>query len=252
MGNKPLISIITVCYNSEKTIKDTIESVLNQTYTNIEYILVDGASEDCTVDVIKSYEVKFRKKGISYKWVSDPDRGIYDAMNKGIDMANGELVGIINSDDWYEIDAVEIMTNEYKKNMKIDVFHGLVRIIKDNGKKFIKGENLEFGRGEHPAVFITKKAYEKFGKYSLNYKIASDQDLLMKIKFEGGKAKFIERVISNFRWGGVSNTYKYRADYENTLLEYKYNIINYRQKFVKKLWIKVKYFNKVIYFKFLR
>ena len=105
----PLISIITVCFNSSKTIRQTIESVLNQTYTNIEYILVDGKSTDNTVAIIEEYAPQFTAKGIVYRWVSEPDAGIYDAMNKGIKLATGEWIGIINSDDWYELDACENM-----------------------------------------------------------------------------------------------------------------------------------------------
>ena len=101
MNNSPLISIITVSYNAVKTIEDTITSVLNQTYSNIEYIIIDGASTDGTLEVIKKYQ-----DDISII-VSEPDKGIYDAMNKGIERANGELIGIINADDWYEANAVE-------------------------------------------------------------------------------------------------------------------------------------------------
>jgi len=113
MEKKPLVSIVTVCYNSEKTIRDTIESVLNQTYRNIEYILVDGASKDSTVDIIKSYEEKFREKGISYKWISEPDTGIYNAMNKGIDMASGEWCYFLGSDDiLFDKNVILSITNE--------------------------------------------------------------------------------------------------------------------------------------------
>ena len=92
-----LFSIITVCFNSEKTIEQTIKSVLEQSFQNYEYIIVDGASKDCTVDIIRRYEPMFKGK---LKWISEPDNGIYDAMNKGIGMARGELIGIINSDDY--------------------------------------------------------------------------------------------------------------------------------------------------------
>ena len=102
-----LVSIVTVCYNSEKTIRKTIESVLAQTYGQVEYIIVDGASTDNTVAVAREYEEQFRQKGYTYRIVSEKDRGIYDAMNKGLALASGELIGIINSDDWYEPDAVK-------------------------------------------------------------------------------------------------------------------------------------------------
>ena len=103
----PLISIITVCFNSAKTIRQTIESMLNQTYTNIEYILVDGKSTDNTVAIIEEYAPQFAAKGIVYRWISEPDGGIYDAINKGIKFATGEWINIQGSDDWLELDACE-------------------------------------------------------------------------------------------------------------------------------------------------
>lgn len=114
------ISIITVCFNSEKTIKDTIESVLNQTYPNIEYIIIDGNSVDKTIDIIKSYESSFEQKGISIHWISETDNGIYSAMNKGFALSNGELIGILNSDDWYSREAVsKIVAKNQNQNFTI-------------------------------------------------------------------------------------------------------------------------------------
>ncbi|WP_418965060.1 glycosyltransferase, partial [Cetobacterium sp.] len=105
--NDILVSIVTVAYNSSKTIEKTIESVLNQSYKNIEYIIVDGESKDNTLEIIKKFQKNFENRGIKYKFISEKDNGIYDAMNKGISMCQGELVGMINSDDWYELDAVQ-------------------------------------------------------------------------------------------------------------------------------------------------
>ena len=123
MNNIPLISIITVSYNAVKTIEDTILSVINQTYPNIEYIIIDGGSTDGTLDIIKKYQDK-----ITY-WVSEPDKGIYDAMNKGIAKANGELIGIINADDWYELDAVQNVVLEFN-NTRPAIYHGGLNIVK--------------------------------------------------------------------------------------------------------------------------
>src|SRR5690242_18447201 len=137
--NKPetKISIVTVCFNSAKTIADTIESVLNQDYKPHEYILVDGASTDRTVQIIKTYEDVFRERGISYLYISEPDRGIYDAMNKGIAMATGELIGIVNSDDWYEKDALNLISSRYEStaNRSKTVFYGIIRLWLD-GKEY--------------------------------------------------------------------------------------------------------------------
>ncbi len=178
--NNPLVTIVTVCYNSEKTIKDTIESVLNQTYTNLEYILVDGDSKDNTVGIIKSYEKKFKDKGTSYKWISEPDKGIYDAMNKGIDMASGEVVGIINSDDWYEKNTTQIIVEYLEKDDTIQMIHGdLFRVESENNIRIIRPDerirsknwtsNIDYSRLwkgmilSHPTCFIKKAVYEKYG-----------------------------------------------------------------------------------------
>ena len=107
------VSIITICFNSEAVIRKTIESVLNQTYTDIEYIIIDGASKDKTVEIAESYRLSLEGKGITFNVYSEPDKGIYDAMNKGINKATGELVGLINSGDWYEPSMIPRLTIEH-------------------------------------------------------------------------------------------------------------------------------------------
>jgi glycosyltransferase involved in cell wall biosynthesis len=217
LENKPLVTIVTVCYNSEKTIKDTIESVLNQTYTNIEYILVDGASKDSTVDIIKSYEEKFKEKGIIYKWISEPDKGIYDAMNKGIDMATGELIGIINSDDWYEVDAVENVLKVFFENSEVGIIHGNINRFtfdrefiakrkpfkKDlNYKKMWKGMILN-----HPTCFVKQEIYERLGKFDTSFKITADYDFLLRCLKNNVNFKYIDTILANMREGGISDKY---------------------------------------------
>ena len=135
-----LVSIITVCYNSEKTVAKAIESVLNQTYPEIEYIVVDGASRDNTVAIAESYAEQFRAKGYDYKVISEKDNGIYDAMNKGITMAKGELIGMINSDDWYEPIAVETAAKTYLET-GYDLFYADLNLIRDDGSIIVKAVN---------------------------------------------------------------------------------------------------------------
>lgn len=206
--NKPLISIITVCYNSEKTIGGTIESILNQLYTNIEYILVDGSSKDKTLEIIKSYEESFRRKNIKYKWISEPDKGIYDAMNKGIEMASGELIGIINSDDWYELDALNIIVEQIKP--EVDLYYGNLKIYKEDifSHVQIASKNLEkLKKGmivPHPTVFVRKKVYDIIGKFSLEFKIAADWDFLLRAYLNNLIFLKIDNNIANFRLGGES------------------------------------------------
>lgn len=234
--NSIKVSIITVCYNSEKTIKDTMESVLNQTYNNIEYIIIDGKSKDNTIEIIKSYEEKFKEKGIIYKWVSEQDKGIYDAMNKGIKMCNGDLIGVINSDDWYELDAVEKIVNNYSEE---DVIYGTLRIIKDEKEYGISTYNYEF-LGEimipFPTCFVKKDVYiEK--KYDVNHRYAADHDFMISIYKTGKKFKRIEKVIANFRLGGAGESIKAKIDGLNVM--YKHSVIS------KKIFQKRMFFLKI-------
>lgn len=203
MKNKPLVSIITVVYNGEKTITQTIERVLNQTYQNIEYIIVDGKSTDGTLDIINNY-----RNQITHV-VSEKDLGIYDAMNKGINLATGDVIGIINSDDYYEIDAVENITKLYKQGCVI--YFGAMRSIEENNDSFIYpgADNLEkLKRGMvigHPTLFVNREVYEKYGKFSLEYKVASDWDFTLRCYIN--KVEFIKtkKVVSNFHVGGISS-----------------------------------------------
>lgn len=199
---KKLVSIITVSYNAAKTIEQTIRSVINQTYDSIEYIIIDGGSTDGTVDIIKKYEDQ-----ITY-WVSEPDKGIYDAMNKGIAHAKGDIIGIINSDDWYEIDAIEQVVQYYEEGEK--VYHGAIRNYQEDGVTFITPatkslERLKRGMVvNHPAMFVNKEVYERYGAFSLEYRIAADWDFTLKVHMQGVSFIRIDKILANFRLGGVS------------------------------------------------
>ncbi len=205
---EPLVSVITVCYNSEKTIKDTLESVLSQNYRRIEYILIDGKSNDETISIIKSYENKFIEKEIIYKWISEHDNGIYDAMNKGILMATGDIIGIINSDDWYESEAVSKIVAKMEK--RIDIYYGNLKIYENEELKYIQipDEGLEkLKKGmiiPHPTVFVRKEVYKKIGLFSTEYKIVSDWDFLLRAYLFGFEFLRIDENIANFRLGGES------------------------------------------------
>ena len=203
---KPLVSIVTVSFNSESTIRDTIESVLNQTYKKIEYIIVDGASRDNTLKIIKEYEKDFEDKGIIYKYISEKDKGIYDAMNKGITLSTGDIVGLINSDDWYEKDGVEKIVNTMI-SQNLDFVYADIKIIAPKGN-FIKKSKLSnwvtSRYWNHPTTFLKRKVYTKY-RYKCE-SIHDDLDLLLKLrKDENIKAGVLNEVIANFRFGGVSN-----------------------------------------------
>lgn len=205
-----LISIITVCFNSAKTIRQTIESVLNQTYSNIEYIIVDGKSTDNTLEIIKEYEEQFINKGILYRYVSEPDNGIYDAMNKGVNMATGEWIGIINSDDWYEIDACINVIETLKNNPKMDIFAGVERFISESaGQGYYKYtissiKDIEYSMSIcHPTVFIRSPLY-KLKQFDTSFKIVADWDLLKYLICNGANVVISKNVIANFRDNGAS------------------------------------------------
>ena len=201
------ISIVTVSLNSENTIKKTIESVLNQTYKAIQYIIVDGGSTDGTVDIIRSYESKFTNSGIDFSWKSEPDNGISDAFNKGISMSRGEYIGFINTDDWYEHDAVEtIVTNLTNKH---DLYCGDIALydINNNYIKIKKSRPalIMFGMYiMHPTLFVKKEIYLNYS-YNTSLKIAMDYELILRIYKANFKIKYIPQTISNFKLGGVSS-----------------------------------------------
>jgi glycosyltransferase involved in cell wall biosynthesis len=174
------ISIITVCYNSAKTIENTILSVINQTYKDIEYIIVDGKSKDDTIQIVEKYNSNITK------WISEPDKGIYDAMNKGIEMATGEIIGILNSDDTLNSNTViEEISNFHKQN-DIDASIGNIIQHKDNGKivRFYSSKSWNPGKLKigfmppHPSIFFKKELFDKYENYNLGFKIGADYELI--------------------------------------------------------------------------
>lgn len=231
-----LVSIITVCYNSEKFIRDTIESVLNQTYKNIQYIIIDGKSTDKTLSIIDEYREHF---GNRLTLVSEKDSGIYNAMNKGLALVKGELVGIINSDDYYELDAVEKMVEQYEIHGS-GVYYGYCRLLKDE-KEFAVGRKSAFFLKStmifHPSCFVSNDSYEKHGFFSEKYKIISDYDLML--RFHESNVNFfpIDTIISNFRFGGTSDSLK--TNLERRKLQYDKKLIGKLEYYFYSFAIKV-------------
>lgn len=200
-----MISLITPCFNSEKTIEATIRSVYEQTYTNFEYIIVDGGSTDHTVSIIEKWIPLFEGR-LSY--ISEADKGIYDAMNKGINMAKGNLIGIVNSDDWYEKNTLQVVAQNYTQK-NYEVIYGIQRNIKNEQEHslFIKShEFLKEHMITHPTCFVTKETYKKFGLFNLQYRSSADYEFMLRL-FLSQKVKFtpINEVLSNFRVGGMSS-----------------------------------------------
>lgn len=218
-----LITIITPCFNSEKTIEKTIRSVLGQTYEEIEYLIIDGGSTDGTMEIVKSYEQQFNGR---LRYVSEPDEGIYYAMNKGIGMARGELIGIVNSDDYYEPEAVQNAAG-HRSADKYQILYGFERTLIDGKEASIvmfHHQYLDRQMITHPTCFVTKALYEDLGAYDTSYRYSSDYEFMLRM-FHSNRVCFtpMYRLISNFALGGASGTvYGYR---ETNRLKYQYRLI---------------------------
>jgi len=206
------LSIITVSYNSASTIKDTIDSVLNQTYDDIEYIIVDGVSTDETVEIVDCYGDKISK------FISEPDNGIYDAMNKGIKLATGDVIGILNSDDFYIDEFVlEKVVREFNKSKVDSVYADLVYVKPNSLNKIVryydssrfKLEKFAYGwMPAHPTFFVKKEVYDKYGDFKTDYKIGADFDIMVRFLCNYGISySYLNEPIVKMRKGGVSTSF---------------------------------------------
>lgn len=203
------ISIITVCYNSEETISDTIQSVLSQDYKDVEYIIVDGKSTDRTLEIIQSIKSRI-------KLISEKDRGIYDAMNKGINIASGDIIGILNADDVYKNSQVlTAVMNAFKAN--VSIVYGDIEYVKYNdlSKVVRKWKAGVFRSGKfkwgwmppHPGFFVKKSCYESFGLFNLNLSTSADYELMLRmLEVHHLSCNYIPKTITSMRVGGASNS----------------------------------------------
>jgi len=216
------VSIITVTYNSEKYLSSTIESVLNQTYNNIEYIIIDGMSSDNTISIINRYEHLFNGR---LKWLSEADSGIYEAMNKGISMATGEIIGIVNSDDWYEKDTVISIVETIGEhdmihaNMNlIDIHNNVDRIYSHRNTRFFKYLTTPYN---HPTMFVKKEVYQKIGVFDEKFKTGADYDFMLRFNKSKYNAIHFDRIITNVRLVGVTtgaNSVKDFSEFKQALV----------------------------------
>ena len=206
------ISLITVTFNSDLTLRDTIQSILNQTFSDIEYIIIDGLSKDNTVDIIRKYEPQFQGR---LKWISERDNGLYDAMNKGIRMSTGDIVGIINSDDFYHRRDIISRVAEAFKNEETQAVYGDVRFVNpDNLNRTVRyysSRNFSPNRFRygfmpaHPTFFTYRRYFEEFGFYKIDYHIAADYELLIRFLYTHRlKAKYLSLDFMKMRTGGAS------------------------------------------------
>lgn len=204
------ISIITVVWNNKETIQNAIDSILNQTYKNIEYIIIDGASTDGTIEIVKSYGDKITK------FVSEPDKGLYDAMNKGVRLSTGDVVGILNSDDIYNNKKVIENIMDKFINLNIDSLYGDLEYVEAENtdkvvrywksSKFIEGSFSKGWHPPHPSFFVKKEIYDKYGVFDDSNKISADFELMLRFleRFKISTT-YLPQVIVKMREGGASN-----------------------------------------------
>jgi len=205
------VSIITICFNSEKTIRHTIESVISQDYNDVEYILVDGNSKDKTLEIISSFGSKIQKL------ISEEDRGIYDAMNKGVQLATGEVIGILNSDDIYtESNVISKVVNTFSLKNTDSVYADLLYVSQtDTSKVRRKWISGKFKRSKfkwgwmppHPTFFVKKNVYERIGLYNLELRTAADYEFMLRALYkEKISTSYLPHIIVKMRLGGESNS----------------------------------------------
>lgn len=230
-------AIVTVCYNSQNSIKRTIESVLNQTTPPYEHIFIDGKSTDNTVEIINSYSQEYSDRSIKLKVVSEEDEGYYDAMNKGIHLAEGDIIGILNSDDWYEKDAIKNLMRNAHNNPNYNIYMGGIYI--HNGNQIITkmagySKHYQTSRKfNHPAMFATKETYNDVGGY-INGNVHNDYGWYLKALKQGKKVCIMPEVFTNFQIGGVSS----KKSFKNTIKRIKLKYQVYRNNGYSRLyWI---------------
>ena len=209
------ISIITTSYNSARTLRDTMNSVLRQGYTDYEYIVVDGASKDGTVEIIREYEPQFKGR---MRWVSEPDRGIYDAMNKGIAMATGDVVGLLNSDDFYTSDDIlATVAREFSRVDAPDAIYGDVHYVDESditrvvryysSREFTRKRMIMGYMPAHPSFYVRRDCYKKFGSFDTSYRVAADFENLLRLIFVNKiRIKYIAKDFVTMRMGGASSS----------------------------------------------
>jgi glycosyltransferase involved in cell wall biosynthesis len=209
MSTMNKLSLITACYNSELTITDTLRSVNDQTYSNIEHIVIDGGSNDSTMSLVSQYGERV------VKTISEKDKGIYDAYNKGLTLASGEIIGFINSDDFYASDTVLAKVMSVFEDPSIDACHANLCYVDSSDTSKIERiwrswnyRDVDFKRGHipaHPTVFLRRELYEKYGHFSLDFGMVGDNDLLLRM-FYGKKINSIhvDEIWVHMRAGGAT------------------------------------------------
>lgn len=204
-------SIITVCYNSESTIRDTIESVFSQNYSNIEYLIIDGYSTDGTMSIVNEYKERI------HKIISEPDKGIYDAMNKGIINSTGDIIGLLNSDDIFSDNhVISDVANYFFKNDEVSGIYGdlvyvkrnnVDKVVRNYSSRFFSKWNVRFGLMlPHPTLYLRRDVFSRVGFYKTDYRVAADFEFITRLVVAGISLVRLPRVFVKMREGGISST----------------------------------------------
>lgn len=237
----PKLSILIATYNSAKTLPKALDSILIQDYNNLEVVIVDGVSSDNTINIIRGYDSKFSVRNIAYRYISEKDNGIYDALNKAILLATGDYLIVLGSDDYYMMNAFSLVFNS-GNNINDDVVYAITQCVddKNNSLGVIQGHhnNLFNATLNHQSIFIKKSLHEKIGLYSLDYKLASDYDFLIRAKLNNASFRFIDRVIVNYGTAGASSNLN--LSFENLAIRNKYKLITYKQYLIGKIKYRIK------------
>ncbi len=217
------ISIITVCYNSEKTIEKTIQSVLQQKYDDLEYVVIDGGSTDRTLDIIAKYRDKIDV------CISEPDNGIYDAMNKGVALSTGDVLAFLNSDDWYAEEAISKVIT-YFENNNVDMVGGNIYTVEDEiirkriQKEYEKNDIFYTMAYPHPSLFVKRELFEKYGKFDTSYQVAADYKWILNVLMNKATILCVQDYFTYFRIGGLSTTKRYQSYKEQYEISKEYAI----------------------------
>lgn len=227
------ISVITVTYNSEKEIGRTIQSVLEQSVVSgmcrdakrsgIEYLIIDGASSDSTVEIAETYRHELEERGICFRILSEPDGGIYDAMNKGIRLATGDIIGILNSSDWYEPDALETVLHTFAET-ECELLFANIRLHRADGSSFVKKARLRSFQTSrdwnHPTTFVNAQLYKRYPFRNLG--IHDDYGFFLQMRRQNRKIVIVDKVLANFCMGGASNRKSLKAALKRIRDRYRY------------------------------
>lgn len=200
-------TVVTVVYNAESVIEKTITSVLNQSYLPFEYYIIDGKSDDKTVEIAEKYSIDFANKGVKYNIISEKDSGLYNAMNKSIELATGDFISFLNAGDWYETDSLKNI-NDFYNEEEFELTYGSLNYINPDGSSSIKTSKIDSfpissRHWNHPSMFLKTDIYKKY-KFDETFRAYADFNLYLKLRKDGTKIRVIDKVITNFVADGVS------------------------------------------------